>query len=128
SAQSTTRNVTGTGDAPAVLSISNGPTYDYSDVATGTSLDHTFTVSYSGGVSATSVNGTGLTAPFEFKDGSYPGTGGTCGTTINSNCTIVVTFSPTANVTSNDTIEIGYDDGVTTQTATRPIEGTGVNT
>lgn len=47
--------------------------------------------------------------PYEFKDGSYPGTGGSCGTSISSNCTIVVTFNPTEVGTHNDTIVISYD-------------------
>ena len=98
SVTSSTRAVTGTGANPATLSISDGPTYNYGTHAVTTSTDYTFTVTYGGGVPATSVGGSGLSAPFSFKGGSYPGTGGTCGTTISANCTIVVTYAPTASV------------------------------
>lgn len=35
-----------------------------------------------------------LNLPFKFKGGSYPGVGGTCGTGISSDCTVVVNFEP----------------------------------
>lgn len=124
-----TRPITGLGVTPAILGISNGPTYDYGTKPIGSDTDFTFTVNNTGGSDAVSVVGTGLLAPFDFKDGSYPGTGGTCGATINasSNCTIVVTFSPVAAVTSNDSIELNYNNGATAQTATRAVTGTGQN-
>src|SRR5690606_8629525 len=81
------------------------------------------------GVAATSVGGSGLDAPFRFKGGSYPGTGGTCTSSLppTNNCTIVVTFNPTDSGLSTDTIQIDYNDGTGTQASTRDVRGTGVS-
>src|SRR5690606_28128415 len=91
--------------------------------------DQIFNLDNTGGVPATAISGAGLIAPFAFKDGAYPGTGGTCGATIlpSTPCTIVVTYAPTTVAIHNDTIEIQYTDGATTQTSTRDVTGTGVN-
>ena len=77
------RDVTGTGANPAVLAISDGPTYDYGNVTVGATATQTFTVDNTGGVIATSLaDGLGLAAPYTFLGGTYPGTGGTCATTL----------------------------------------------
>ena len=123
--QSATRGITGVAAAPAVLAISDGATFDYGTQATSSATDKTFTVTYTGGMNATTVSETTLAAPMAFKGGSYPGTGGTCAATISANCTIVVTYSPTAAVVSNKTITLGYNDGAAAQTATRAVTGTG---
>ena len=40
----------------------------------------------------------GLSAPFAFKGGAYPGTGGTCGQSIPANgCTLVLHYTPSAS-------------------------------
>ena len=123
--QSATRAITGTAADPASLSISNGATYSFGTVARGSSNDHSFTVTFSGGVAATSMAGAALTAPFTYKGGTYPGTGGTCSTSISSGtCTIIVNYAPTSNGTSNDTLTLSYNDGVTSQSATRAMTGT----
>jgi hypothetical protein len=125
--QLSTGDVTGTGANAALLSISNGPTYDYGVIASGASLDHTFTVNNIGGVSATSIaDSGGLAAPFSYKGGSYPGTGGNCGGSLNiaTSCTLVVTFSPTVTGIHNDTIELNYNNGSTGVNAQRDLQGT----
>jgi hypothetical protein len=116
----------GTGAAPAVLAISDGPTYDFLKQATGSTVTHTFTVTSSGGVGATSLSPGALGAPYSFP-GGYPGTSGTCGATLaaGASCTIVVAFSPTTTVTSPATLTLGYNDGAAAQSATRPLTGTG---
>ncbi len=128
SATSVSGGVTGVGSAPAVLAISDGATYNYGSVMTTASVDKSFTVSNSGGTAAATMAGSGLAAPFTFKGGTYPGTGGTCSTTlgIGANCTIIVTYSPTATGLLSDTIDITYNDGASAQTASRAIQGTGV--
>lgn len=110
----------------ALLTISSGPTYDYGTVSVGSSNDFTFTVSNSGDVTATSLAGGGLAAPYSFKGGVYPGTGGTCGASLMSaaSCTVVVTFAPASTGVQNDTLEISYSDGSSTQTASRTVTGT----
>lgn len=122
------RPITGIGSSTAVLVVSDGPTYNFGNVAVAGSTERTFTVTNSGGVSATSISGTGLASPFNFKDSAYPGTGGTCGTTlaVGATCTIVVTFLPTAGGVANDSIELSFHDGISLQTGLRPVTGTGV--
>ncbi len=123
----TQRDVQGTATAPALITISETNPYDFGSQALGSTAQHTFTLSNTGGVAATTVAGVGLAAPFSFKDGSYPGTGGSCGVTLNngSNCTIVVTYTPATAAVHNDTIEINYFDGATAQTSNRDVTGTG---
>ncbi len=125
--QVSTRDVIGTAVPPAQLSISDGATYDYGTVAVGGSREKTFTVTNTGGFSAGSVAGSGLTSPYSFKGGTYPGTGGTCSTSLNvsASCTIVVTYAPIGTGVQSGTITMSYNDGVAPQNATRAITGTG---
>ena len=125
---STSRALTGNGTLPASMTISDGPTYDYSTQAVGSTTNHSFTVTNTGGFSASLMNGVGLAAPFDYFGGSYPGTGGTCGATLAplATCTMIVSFAPSAMLVSNDTIEINYFDGVAAQNSTRDVQGEGV--
>ena len=118
----------GTGVGPATLVLSNSPLYNYGTKATGSSTDATLTLDNTGGYQASSIAGLGLAAPFSFKGGTYPGTGGSCGTTLSagSNCTVVVTYSPSTVAVHSDTIQIDYNDGVSAQSETRDVQGTGV--
>ncbi|MCB9073113.1 MAG: choice-of-anchor D domain-containing protein, partial [Bdellovibrionaceae bacterium] len=122
------RPVQGTGVAPAVLSISDGPTYDFGAAVIGTTVNYTFTVTNTGGIDATTITGTGLVAPFTFTGGAYPGTGGTCGATLaaGANCAIVVSYSPTTLTTDTDTIQLNYYDGAVNQSAFRDVTGQGI--
>ena len=128
-AQSATRPVTGTGVPPGVLSISDGPTFDFGIQATTSNTDHTFTVTNTGGFMVSTILGSGLAAPFDFAGGSYPGAGGTCGANLApaASCTIVVRFSPVATGPFNDTIQLDYNNGFANVNATRDVVGTGAN-
>ena len=128
-AQVTSRDVTGTGVTPAVLSISEANPYDYGTITVGGSADHTFTVANSGGSAAISLSEVGLAPPFQFKGGTYPGTGGTCAPSLSAggNCTLVITFSPVGTGLASDTIDLSYQDGAGPQNTTRDVQGTGVN-
>lgn len=112
---------------PAVLTVSSGPTYNYGTVANGANVTQTFTVSNSGGSTATGLTGSGLAAPFIFSGGSYPGGSGTCASTLASgaSCTISVSFSPASSGVHTDSIEIYYNDSVSAQVASRGVTGTG---
>jgi hypothetical protein len=128
SGQNVARTLLGVGAAPASLAVSDGVTYNFGSIANGGTTDKAFTITNSGGVPATSLSGGGLASPFSFKGGGFPGTGGTCTATLGASgtCTIVVTFAPSLAGLQSDTIEIAYDSGVSVQTATRDVEGTGV--
>ncbi len=118
---------TGSNGSGALLTISDGPTYDYGNLATGNVSNHTFTVTNAGSLTATAISGTGLAAPFTFQGGSYPGTGGTCGASLATaaTCTLVVSFSPTIVGLSTDTITLDYNDGSQLQSSNRNVQGTG---
>jgi len=122
------RDLQGTGATPALLTLSESDPYDFSSVTEGSTTSHTFIVTNTGSVPALTVGGSGLTAPFSFLGGSYPGTGGTCGGTINNaaSCDIVVEFAPTTSGPMSDSIEITYNDGVIGQTSVRDVTGTGI--
>lgn len=113
---------------PAVLTISDGPSYDFGNVGFGTTPSHTFTVSNSGGLTATTMNASALGGTFTFKGGSYPGTGGNCGANLSaaSTCTVVVDFKPLAITSFSDTLTITYNDGTSATSASRALYGTGV--
>ncbi len=96
--QSATRPMTGTGVNPALLVIDQGPTYNFGTVAVGGSSDVTLNVTNNGAFLASVMSGSGLTVPFTFKGGVYPGTGGTCASNLNAgaSCTIVLNYAPIA--------------------------------
>jgi N-acetylneuraminic acid mutarotase len=127
-----TLNITAASAPPAVLTVSDGPgTFSYGTIANTSSLDHTFTITNTGGVTATGLGGSGLSTPFKFKGGGgFPGTGGTCGTTLaagsGNTCTFVVTFSSSSTYQSqpDETINIAYNDGTGSQSVTRNVNGT----
>lgn len=119
-------NILGT---PATLTITDSPTYDYGSVnISGGTAAHFFTVTNTGLVSATTMSESGLTAPFVFTGGSYPGTSGTCGATLLSgnSCTIDVTFSPTSTGLQTDTLQIDYNNGIIVTSSLRNLQGTGI--
>ena len=70
-----------------------------------------------------------LGGPFAWKGGAFPGTGGTCNTgtlAAGGNCTLVVTFAPTAVTTYSSSVGVQYTDSTATPfTNSRAIQGTG---
>lgn len=111
--------------SPAVLTFAVTSTYDFGVIPVGGSADVTMVINKSGSANATAATITGLAAPFTIKGGTFPGTGGTCTTTITASCTIVLTYTPTSGVTSNSFATIQYNNGASTVTASRAITGTG---
>ncbi len=125
--QNATRDITGKGGT-AVLEISDGATFDYGPVGVSLTASHTFTVTNTGALTASSIADAALmAAPFAYKGGSYPGTGGDCNTSLApaASCLIVVDFSPSSAGLFADTIELSYNDGSTTVSSFRALEGTG---
>ena len=107
---------------PATLSISDGATNSYGQVLTQQSYDKTFQVTISGTLPATNVTpGSFLSSDFSYKGGSYPGVGGTCGTTITANCSIVVTLTPSAVQSYTDAIALQYNNGSANTQVSRTI-------
>jgi hypothetical protein len=114
----------------ATLTISDANTYNYGSINVSTNTDKTFTVSNSGLMAASAMAGASFSnAAYTFKGGSYPGTGGTCTTSLASaaSCTVVVTANSAATGTIASTLQITYV-GKTPATASRAITATFVNT
>ena len=110
------------------MAIDLADPYDFLNVAVGGFRDVTFTVTNSGDAQATSMGST-LTAPYSFKDGSFPGTGGDCSSTLDgisgtNTCTLVVTFSPIATgLAITQTLNLNYNDGAAAQITPKGLTG-----
>lgn len=124
---SLTQPVTGTAVNPALLSISDGPIYDFGSHTTGTNTDQSLVLTNTGGTNATSITASSFSGPFNFKGGTYPGTGGNCGSSLGagSSCSVVVRFSPTSVGGFNSILTMSYSDGAASATTNRSITGTG---
>jgi len=114
---------------PAVLKITSAATYDFGNLSIGQWRSVTLTVTRTGNYNATSITAATLATPFEYVGGSYPGTGGNCGTTLSAaSCTLVVKFSPlTAGLHGPTPLTLAYFDGVAAAQATVNLRGTGVD-
>lgn len=112
------------------LVISDAVTFDYGIVAAGTPVDKVFTLTNTSAAAANGIAGAAFTganpAAYTFKGGTFPGTGGDCmGTLVGFGaCTFVVTASDVVAATRTATTNINYNDGVSSQTATRPLTAT----
>lgn len=108
----------------AQLDISDGPTFDYTQVPINSIYNKTFTVTNNGKYIANTMSGGSfITTRFLFKDGTYPGTGGTCGVFLSagSSCTIVVVATSATQAVFNDTIIINYNNGRSSATSQRDV-------
>lgn len=125
-----TTSLTGESLAQAIISISENNPYNMGTTNVNGSIDKTFTLSNSGDVYGTSIAGSFESAGFSFKGGSYPGSGGTCGTSIASGaaCSIVITFKPTEAKAYSINFTLTYNDGLRAQTEIKGLTGTGSST
>lgn len=108
---------TGTGEA--MLTISDGATYDFGDVPSGGQAQHVFTVTNQGDGDALGLGGT-VGAPFGFP-GGFPGGVGTCADTLGAgeSCTVEVVFSPSQIGRHAGQLGVSHEGGG----ATRDLEG-----
>jgi hypothetical protein len=130
SVQMASRGVTGNGVPPALLILSDGPSYDFGQVAVNGQGIHIFYLQNTGGWIATGISGASLSAPFAYRGGgAFPGFSGSCGPTLNPGaiCVITVTFSPTTAMPGSGTLKVNYNDGAAAQSTTRPLAGTGTS-
>ena len=120
-------NLSGTGLATAKLVFSSG-TYEWGKLIQTTTGEKTLTLTNAGLVAATNLSASGIGAPFAFKGGSYPGTSGTCGTSleVNQSCTLVLVFSPTSVGVKTQTLSIDYHNGQGVAQSTATVTGEGI--
>lgn len=109
-------------ESPASLNLAPGSVVDFGTTLNG--FNYQFTVSVQNAsttVGADNIIETAnLSGPFAFAGGSYPGTGGTCASSLSplSICTIVLDVNPTANGRFDSSVTLDYNDGVTDQSFT----------
>ncbi len=106
------------GDAP-LLSISDGPTFDYGPVTTNTQTSHMFVVTNEGYETATGLGGS-LSPQFTFP-GGFPGAG-TCAQVLApaTSCTVEVVFAPSVLGLHAGALAVSYAEG---PDATRELIG-----
>lgn len=119
-------------NATAILTISEGPTYSFGTIATSTPTDKTFGITNTGSAAASNMSGAAFSnAAYTFKGGSYPGTGGTCGTQLSplGSCSVVVTANSASIGTIADTLTINFRNPASGNlTSTRAVTTTFANT
>ena len=121
--------LTGVAEQPIAEIVMVDPALaDFGSITTGSSANMTIRFENQGTGVASSLSMVGLAAPFSFTGGSYPGTGGTCGSSlgVGSDCTVEVTFSPGAAGFFAGTLRVVYNDGVLGQLLDVPISGRGL--
>lgn len=108
----------------ALLSIAGAPAVAFNAVVGGVADEQVISIDNGGDGAATALAST-LSAPFSFKGGSYPGTGGSCGAALaaGGNCTVVVQFAPAAAGEQRGTLSLSHHDGQREQRAERALVG-----
>lgn len=117
-----------TSKPPAVLAMTPTKGVDFGSVHTGDSGPAQIHVINSGSTTATKIgDGSSSLGDFGYLNGTYSGTGGTCGSALpaGGGCTIVVAFAPTNPGTVKATLTVSYYDGAATQHAALTLNGTG---
>jgi hypothetical protein len=97
----------------AFLKFDDGSDFDFGIFETNQELTRTYTLNNVGGLAAKNVVPTSIDLPFSYKGGTYPGVGGTCGTSIlaYSSCTIVIQLQTTAYENALKSFSIDYQNG-----------------
>ena len=109
------------------MTISETNPYNMGTVNVNGTIDKAFTVTNGGGQPATALGGSFDATGFSFKGGSYPGTGGNCGTSLSggASCLIVITFRPTEAKSYSSVFNLSYHDGLRAQGEFKTLMGTG---
>jgi uncharacterized delta-60 repeat protein len=97
------------------LAMTGGNTYDFGILNVGTTYSAILSLRNSGQANAKNIVASNLTLPFTYTGGTYPGTTGTCGTTLNvtQTCTLDITFTPAVGGTATDSITFNFDTATT---------------
>jgi hypothetical protein len=124
---STLVNLTGSGIPTAQLTFSPVPV-NFGQVIQTTSSERSVTMTNTGPVSATTIAPVTVAAPFVFKGGVYPGTGGNCGGQLASlaSCTMVIEFAPTSTGVRVQDLIMNYDNGYASVQASVQLTGEGL--
>lgn len=118
------KEMTGKGLTPALLSLSDGPRFDFGSVAAASTAEKAFTLTNSGQSFAQDVRVGTITAPFSNKT-TGTGSVSNCGQILapGNTCTVVILFAPTAAGSFSDVLSISYNDGKTGRAVDVPFDG-----
>lgn len=118
--QAVNKSVTGEGRVAGFLNVSQGLSFDYGVINDTFQSDRLLTVQNTGGGNATGINFSGLAAPYSIASNACPAT-----LTPGQSCNLTVRFAPTATNLYTDTLDIGFFDGFSGQTAAPTFSGEG---
>ncbi len=106
----------------ATLSITEGPTIYMGSVGLGSTVTTTYHLANAGQTAATAIAGQFHIAEFYFAGGSYPGTGGSCGSSLDGGhfCTIAISFTPAAIPLVSSPLDLAYNNGSGSVSVTGP--------
>lgn len=112
----------------AHLQVTESLPFHFGNINMGDTVEQSFTIANTGTIGANNLAPSSFTAPFSFKGGTYPGTGGDCAATLatTASCTIVVLYTPQTAAPHNDQLTINYDDGTNNFTMDLDVQGTGI--
>lgn len=107
----------------ASLAVAGPPLYDFGSQWIDSESEATFTITNIGKITASELGGTFTYSAYEYKGGVFPGSGGSCGTSLspNDSCTVVVTFRPVYVGTFNEYLRISYNNGAVLTNTTSPL-------
>lgn len=118
---------TGTGTALLTFSLNE---IDFGSRTFGTQTDQTILVSNTGSGVASEFSSTTVSAPFLFKGGAFPGTGGTCSDLVapGASCTLILSFNSIGPVNSSeDSVTFRYWTGSAYESQTFRLKGSADN-
>ncbi len=106
------------------LYVADSPFYNFGILPTSAAVERAITLTNNGASLIVNLVGTTpLTTRFSYKGGAYPGTGGTCTSSLAAaaNCTIIVTASSSTAGTFTDQLSFTYTDALGGPYLTRRI-------
>ena len=108
------------------VTISNGPIFNFGIIPINTTVDKTLYINNASELASYLMQSNNLTQPqFTYKGGAYPGTGGTCTSSLQrgNTCTLVLTAqSNVATATVSDTLKVSFNTTTGAASTTRQIQ------
>jgi type II secretory pathway pseudopilin PulG len=108
--------------------IVEGVAFDFGQIATGYTTQRSITILNAGTQSIQSLTSSSLTGDIKYLGGSYPGTGGSCGTTIlpGDSCSVMISFAPTSSISYSNRLTFQYNYNSTTEQVYIDLSGRGI--
>lgn len=124
---SITLTASGTGVSPTLLAFTPSGSHDFGNVSVGSSAEISLTLENKGKTEAKSLTPS-IELPFAYKGNAFPGTGGTCGSSLApaATCRIIVTFSPDSIDDFTTNLTINYFNGNAGSSLQLTLDGAGI--